>query len=186
MGECLSALDVMERLVDQHICETGGKNRSAMIDAINREMGLPMGSPYCAATVSHCFREVARLGSESSGCVDFPYTGSSQALRRAFATRGLMYRDPRALRSFRGALGGWTDGDDPAHGHIFFVKGRLTSSAGEVVGLITLEANTSPQTQERDGEGMFELHRTIASLRARHPDFWFLRTDGIRGGEWWD
>ena len=178
----MTALDFMQQLVDQKVHEIDGNNRGPVIDEINRELGLPMGSPYCAATVSHCFRKALEEG--ASG-LPFPYSGGSQALKHSFAARGLLSSDPNALLSWRGALGGWTDSDDPAHGHVFFVKGRLTDDAGSVVGLITLEANTSPQTQDRDGEGMYELHRSIESLDARHPNYWFLKTDGICGGEWW-
>lgn len=179
----MTALDLMQQLVDERVHEIDGKNRGPVIDAINRELGLPMGSPYCAATVSHCFRKAA--SADGAPGVPFPYSGGSQALKRAFAALGCLSDDPNALLSWRGALGGWTDSDDPAHGHVFFVKGRLTDDGGNVVGLITLEANTSPQTQERDGEGMCELHRSIDSLNARHPNYWFLKTDGIAGGDWW-
>lgn len=179
----MAAIDFMQKLVDARIHETGGKNRSPVIDAINREMGLPLGSPYCAATVSHCFRKATAAG--EPGLLTFPCSGGSQAIKHAFAALGRLSDDPNALVGWRGALGGWTDSGDPAHGHIFFIKGRLTDGDGSVVGLITLEANTSPQTQDRDGEGMYALHRTIASLNANHPNYWFLKTDGIVGGEWW-
>ncbi len=180
----MTSLDFMQQLVDQDVHEIDGNNRSPVIDEINRELGLPIGSPYCAATVSHCFRKAA--AGNRAACVPFPYSGGSQALKHAFAALGRLSDDPNDLLSWCGALGGWTDSNDPAHGHVFFVKGRSTDDSGNVVGLITLEANTSPQTQDRDGEGMYELHRTIASLNARHPDYWFLKTDGVCGGEWWN
>ena len=180
----MNALALMQRLVDARVHEVGGKNRSPVIDAINRESGLALGSPYCAATVSHCFRMALRLDHQDRG-FSFPSSGSSQAIKKSFAALGRVSVDPQDLLSWRGALGGWTNVDDPAHGHIFFIKGRLTNSAGEAVGLVTLEANTSPQTQDRDGEGMYELHRSLDSLREKHPQFWFLRTDGFVGGEWW-
>lgn len=172
----------MQQLVDEHVTETNGKNRGPMIDEINRELGLPMGSAYCAATVSHCFRKAAEPG---AACAPFPYSGGSQALKRAFTALGRLSDDPNSLLTWRGALGGWTDTADPAHGHVFFIKGRLTDQAGNVVALLTLEANTSPQTQDRDGQGIYELHRTIETLTANHPNYWFLETDGICGGEWW-
>ena len=173
----------MQQLVDAHVHETGGNNRGPVIDEINRELGLPMGSPYCAATVSHCFRKAAAEPGATG--LPFPCSGGSQALKHSFAALGRLSNDPNALLSWRGALGGWTDSDDPTHGHVFFIKGRLTDQSGNIVALITLEANTSPQTQDRDGEGMYELHRTIESLDAKHPNYCFLKTDGIAGGEWW-
>lgn len=180
----MTALDFMQQLVSEGVHESNGKNRSPIIDEINREIGLPLGSPYCAATVSHCFLQAAKSCSGSSQ-ISFPYSGSSQALKRSFEGMNRFSSNAQDLLKWGGALGGWTDADDPAHGHVFFIKGRLTDSAGEVVSLLTLEANTSPQTQDRDGEGMYQLERSLESLRAKHPEFWFLRTDGIIGGTWW-
>lgn len=179
-----SALDFMQQLVDANVHETGGKNRGPEIDAINREMGLPLGSPYCAATVSHCFREVQKATPMSTvkPARKFAYSGSSQAIRRAF--EGMAWRswDPQDLLKWRGALGGWTDEGDPAHGHIFFIKGRLVDKDGQVIGVSTLEANTSPHTQGRDGEGVFQLRRIFDGQRHK---LWFLDTSEILGGAWW-
>jgi hypothetical protein len=185
----MNAIDEMQRLIDLKVRELVTKNRSPIIDQINKEMGLPMGSPYCASTVSHCFREAfkANLISDPGAVFDetFPYSGGSQAIRRSFERWGKLSRDPQDLLAWKGALGGWTDQDDPAHGHIFFIKGRLTDNLGRVTGLRTLEANTSPDTMGRDGQGMFELVRRIDDLAKHHPNFWFCRTDDISGGEPW-
>lgn len=45
-------LDLMLSRVGEH--ETAGHNRSPFIDSVNRFVGVPLGSPYCAATVSWC------------------------------------------------------------------------------------------------------------------------------------
>jgi len=129
----MTALDFMQQLVDAHVHETGGNNRGPVIDEINRELGLPMGSPYCAATVSHCFRKAAAEPGATG--LPFPCSGGSQALKHSFAALGRLSNDPNALLSWRGALGGWTDSDDPTHGHVFFIKGRLTDQSGHTRGM---------------------------------------------------
>lgn len=179
-----SALDVARRdiLGPRPVRETGGKNRSPRIDALNRGVGIPLGSPYCAAGVSAAFREFAAAHPDASGTT-FPYGGGSQAIRAEFARRGSLFVDPDRLLRCRGALFGWTN-EDGAHGHVGFVEGRLIDGA-RVVGIRTLEYNTSPRTKGRDGEGAYALTRVIAELRDSHPRFWFVDVSGVRGGRWW-
>lgn len=168
-----SALDIMQRLVDQRVHETNGKNRSPVIDMIVREGGGELGAPYCAYSVSHCFRQCANmLGAK------FPFSGSSQEIKRAFRSADRYSEDPQDLLGWKGALAGWTN-DDGQHGHIFFVKGRLTGANGKVTHLRTLEANTNPRTLGRDGEGFYELKRPVNTIG------WYLDTSEIKGGAWW-
>jgi hypothetical protein len=180
----ITALSVMEELVAKGVHEEGGKNRGLTIDSINSEQGLPMGSPYCAATVSHCFRQAHKILGAVPG-IEFPYNGGSQAIMRAFKSLNQFSTNADDLLKWGGALGGWTDTNDPAHGHIFFIKNRF-SEGDKVLSLGTLEANTSPVSKGRDGEGIYALTRSIEELGGHHPHFWFLRTDGIIGGEWWN
>lgn len=171
---------VARKLIDGPplIRETNGKNRSPFIDHLCQEFGVPLGSPYCAMGVSHC----AKVCQWRTGTV-FPYSDGSQAIMRHFRDNGHLFTDPQQLLGVKGALGGWTD-PDKEHGHIFVIEGRLTGFDG-VRGLETLEFNTSPVNQGRDGEGAFAMTRTITQLKAHHPNFWFLDTSGVRGGAWW-
>lgn len=174
--------------------ETHGKNRSPEIDLMLSEVGAPLGSPYCAAGVSHCFRGVSGEPGER-----FPiFTASSQAMRRAFEARERLFRDPNLLLRVRGALFGWTNADR-VHGHVGIVFGRLTINVGGktiVKGIQTLEYNTGLRG-DRDGEGAFALIRRLGGdglwyvedsrgrLVGRPRRLWFLNTTGISGGSWW-
>lgn len=167
-----------------HYCEQpvreSTKNRSAEIDAFNKLVGIPMGSPYCASCLSYCFHKFASPADHLGH--GFPSSGSSQAIKRAFRERGLYSEDPQDILEWKGALGGWTN-KDKVHGHIFMISHRLTNAQGKLLRIGTAEANTSAATGGRDGEGCFELTREIPVDRGHR--LWFLRCDGIKGGAWW-
>jgi len=73
----MTALDFMQQLVDEHVHESDGKNRSDVIDAINREMGLPFRV--------RC-RHIAAL-------LDVP----SKSMSRCWKSRTLLLRDVHLL-----------------------------------------------------------------------------------------
>jgi hypothetical protein len=203
----ITALDLAYALLDPpgRIMEIEGKkNRSPVIDEINALVGIPDGSPYCAAGVSLLFRAIQQpekalakphlaslLGrqavllqrQEHSARRLFPFSGSSQAIMRAFRADGKTFTDPQHLLDCRGALGGWTN-PDGEHGHIFLVTGRLTARS-KVLGVRTAEFNSNPHTKGRDGEGAYLMERSIDELRATHPRFWFADLTGMIGGEYW-
>ena len=168
-----------------HVTETNGNNRSPAIDAINRLVGNPLASPYCAAGVSYCFHKVITDPTEdphATATKFFPFSGSSQDLMKWFKAKGLLSTDPNSLKHWQGALAGWTDADD-VHGHIFFVKNRLTGSDGRVLAIETAEFNTSAQTGSRDGEGAFLLKRVVPVDRGH--SLRFLNVSDFTGGNWW-
>lgn len=171
----MTALHAMQTLVDRGLQETDGRNRSPEIDTMNTFVGNPMGAPYCAAAVSYAFYLAAKSGEKGWR---FPFSGGSLALFRSFDKLGMSSRDPQILRKWRGALGGWTEADG-RHGHIFFIKGRLTDASGKVVALQTLEANTSAQGHIREGDGFQERLRPVEEVE------WYLDTSRMRGGAWW-
>jgi hypothetical protein len=113
----MNALQWAQRDVKAKVRETGGNNRSPRIDALNRFVGNPLASPYCAAGVSWCFH--------AAGSLDFPFSGSSQVIRAWFEHRGKLSFQPDAMKAWHGALFGWSNGD--GHGHIGFVAERLTA-----------------------------------------------------------
>lgn len=163
--------------------ETNSKNRSPQIDVMNALVHNPLGSPYCAAGVSYCFHQsLLSLHGQKAEGDSFTPSGSSQALKKAFDKSDRYSEDPQDLLKWRGALGGWTSVGDPAHGHIFFVAGRLTDKSGVIVAIQTIEFNTSI-AGSRDGEGVYELRRVVPIDRGHK--LWFLDTSEILGGQWW-
>lgn len=166
-----SALDFATEDCRKPLRETNGPNRSPEIDAINTFVGNELGDPYCAAGVCWCFHEAGASG--------FPKTGSAKAIRDHFIASGHLSLNPNAMLHWKGALFGWTNED--GHGHIGFVRGRLTNAEGEVVAIETAEYNTSA-AGSRDGEGAYWLTRLVNSPHC----LWFLDTSGIPGGAGWE
>lgn len=167
----LTALDFALADSALPVRETNGPNRSPEIDAMNTFVGIPLGSPYCAAGVSYCFH---RAGATSE---QFPFSGGSQAIRQWFEERGLLTFDPSELKYWKGALFGWSL--DDGHGHIGFVSGRLVNASGEVVGIQTCEYNTD-KAGSREGEGCYQLRRSFAGPHR----LWFCNCSDIHGGDW--
>lgn len=157
------------------LTESAGKNRSPEIDALNRWMGVPLGSPYCATSCSRWLFE----------CNDKkpiqPKTASSKAFRNWFADRGLLSWDAQSLLKWKGAFGGWTN-EDGVHGHVFLIEKRYTAWFGlsrRVVAIGTLEGNSN-KAGSRDGEGFVRNKRKINS-----KNFWFANASGLPGGSYW-
>ena len=151
--------------------ETNGPNRSPWIDHINDWLGVPLGSSYCAGAVS--------LWLHRAGCDEFK-TASSQAWKRWARDLGRLKFDPNELLNCTGALGGWTDPNDQAHGHIFVITERLTTSKNEVAAVETIEANTS-SGGSANGDGVYERRRNIHQV----PTLWFIDLTGLPGCNYW-
>lgn len=169
-----SALDIAHRIVRSDLRENPpGSNRGPLIDEMLLFVGVRPGQPWCAAFVSWCFRQ-------ASGKAPGFSSASSQAIRRWFEKREWLSFDPQELLRWNGALFGWTN-PDRIHGHIGLVKRRFTRN-GRVVSIGTLEGNTNLR-QERNGDGAYALHRSIAAMDDK--PLWFLNTSEIEGGKWW-
>lgn len=156
--------------------ETHGKNRSPWIDWLNGWIAKPLGSPYCATGVSYCL-QLAGAGTAT------PITASSQAFKRWAKRAERLFDDPQDLELCTGALFGWTEPNDPAHGHIGFVVGRRTAWFGlskRVVAIDTIEFNTGADGG-RDGDGVWVRRRKVP-LRGKHG--WFIDLTGIKGCKW--
>lgn len=175
----MNALSHAQAYVDAKLRERNWKNRSSDIDKFNRFVGNRMGDPYCAAGVSYCFHLAKEKLSDPGRT--FPYCGASQGIKRYFKRLAFYSENAEDLKNWKGALFGWTL-PDGAHGHIGFVKGRLTDPCGNVIAIQTLEFNTSAASGERDGEGAFRLHRTVPIDRGHR--LWFLNTTEFVGGRW--
>lgn len=184
----MSAIDVAKAYVGKR--ETAGKNRADWIDRIVEEFHGRRGDPYCAYGVSHCFK-AAGAGTE------FPYTGSSQAIRRWFERKGLLSFHVQDLMGWKGALMGWTLADNPSHGHVGLVAARFTNTKGKILAIGDIEFNTDGVQGDRDGDGCYEVKRVLqrdGKFRPANPDgrlygaartLWFCNTSDIPGGAWW-
>lgn len=185
----MNALDYAIRMIAQGVRESHGKNRSPIIDTINTRIGIPLGSPYCAAGVSFCFikakAEIEARNQRLRGDT-FPYSGSSQAIKRWFNERGLLTYDPTEMLGWGGAIFGWTNKDN-IHGHVGFVRQRLSTKdrAGnlKIVRIATSEFNTNPQTKGRDGQGAYNLIRDVPI--DGNTKLWFCDTSKLVAGIWW-
>ena len=176
-GRQASALDWAIADAADGVRESEGPNRSPRIDEINRFIGSPLGSPYCAAGVSWCFHK--------AGAAAFPASASARRIHDWFAERGLASCRVGDMLRWRGALFGWTRPD--GHGHIGFVRRRLTNAAGSVVAIGTVEYNAEPpasrgnSSEGPDVGGVWERERPVEEGGA----MWFLRCDQFPGGAWW-
>jgi len=155
--------------------EVNGRNRSAGIDALCKEFGMALGSPYCAMGISKAAKMVAGLPG-----LKFPYSAGSQSMLAAFRKADKCFVDPQHLLKVKGALAIRTD-PGGKHGHVLLVSGRLTDSRGKVVAISTAEFNTNLQGS-RDGEGSTYLRRDIPLT----PYAWtFVDLSDYAGGVYW-
>ena len=124
-----------------------GHNRGPEVERFQKSVGLPPGSPYCAAFVSYCL--------EKAG-VTWP------AVRTGLAQHFIRKESIRASHVLRGVavpMGSiviWRKGNG-WQGHAGFVVSWVFG-CGE-----TVEANTSPGTggSQREGDGVWRRRRCI-------------------------
>ena len=175
-----TALEIAKAIIAKNPRETGrNTDHGGIIDKVLQEVGLPPGNSWCAAFVSHCFR-AAGAGQH------FPYSASSQAIMRWFKERDLFTYNAQDILKWNGAIGGWTEEDDPAHGHIFLIGGRKTLKFGSTLKLksvLTEEGNTGPGG-ERNGDGAYSRTRQVP-VDLGHK-LWFLNCEKIPGGRFWN
>lgn len=170
--------------------EDAGPNldHAGVITAMLASVGVGPGNSWCAAFVSQCFRDAGAQG--------FPFSGGSQAIRLAFEDKGLMTHDPQELLNWGGAIGGWTDVADSAHGHVFCVVERFTDKSGAIVGIGTIEGNTGPdggangdgcyrKRRELKGDGLFYPVDPSGNVIGPGHELWFCNPSIYRGGVIW-
>lgn len=145
------ALDQMCAWADAGETESGGYNRSPLIDKLNRDAGVPVGSSYCATAIHGAFKV--------AGIDDFggPACASVEQTLRWADGKGWL-----KTRPFAGDVGGWyLDGDSWADHEVMVAKVR--SWGGLLFTLDTVEANTSSgdQGSQADGPGFHRRRRTV-------------------------
>lgn len=141
-----------DRLVG--ITETGN-NRGKIIDSLNNEVGIPLGSPYCATFISHCLRVGKSI-----------YPRIRSGYSRAFiTTRSItvsQYLRGKKLPPY--CLVIWVR---PRGGHIGFAT-SWSGNSGK-----TIEANTSSglKGSQHDGSGIFRRFRQFSNGKFRITHF---------------
>lgn len=176
----MSAVLWAKHFANEHVHEEGGNNHGKLVEVFLRFVGARPGDPWCAAFVSYCFHKAAVEGEKGA---TFPYSASSQAIKRYAEQHDLLSHDPQDLMKWKGAVAGWTDADG-AHGHVFFVSERLTNDHKMILAIRTVEGNTSPQDGARDGQGVYSIERKVPVAYPGHR-LWFVNTSGFAGGSWW-
>lgn len=200
----ISAAKIMLDLVLTKVREDVGPNIDSrgIIAQMNQKVGAAKNAPYCASTVSHAFRKASAFISNTKGLIAFPYTASSQAIKRFFRDKGKGWysENPQDILEWDGAVAGWTNEGDPWHGHVFMILRRFTSKGANgkltLVAVETAEGNTSP-AGSREGSGIYILRRQLFPDGLFYPvdakknkvgpgrKLWFCNTTKVIGGSSW-
>lgn len=149
-------------------------NRHPKIDEWLHLVHKPVGLAWCAAFTSGMFFE-------ATGEMPDWSSASSQSIMRWGKEKHRYFTDPDHLLQCKGALFGWTQELDKAHGHVGILKGRWTHN-GEVVAVQTIEGNTDAGGS-RLGDGVYSLRRGVPT-DGRHR-LWFVDMTNLPGGNWW-
>lgn len=187
----MNAIETARNLVDQNIREKPAKsNRHPVIDKMLTYCGVALGNPWCAAFVTYAFHL-------ATGTRPAFASASSQAQKRWGIREKRLFTEPQRLLEIRGAIGGWTNEGDPAHGHAFIVDRRFTDTKGRLLAIGTIEGNTNG-AGSRLGDGAYRLRRAInpkdglwyvqdekGKFVGTGQKLYFIDTTGIPGGEWW-
>lgn len=129
--------------------EINGKNRSPMIDLVNKEIGVSLGSPYCisAILIRGVKPAIKILGLKVPS--DFKFSASTQL----FFNASKLHVRPRAELAKRGDIAIWRQKANPALGH----AGLVRSDQQVLASFDSVQYNTSSgAAEERDGEGVYE------------------------------
>lgn len=124
--------------------ENKGANRSILIDSMNRYVGNPLGSPYCAAAVSYAIRP------------NKPKSGLARALKtKETFTAWDVIQGKKSIK--KGFIIIWQKGETIS-GHTGIAKENWNGTSGK-----TYEGNTSSgdKGSQSNGDGFYERSRKI-------------------------
>lgn len=129
--------------------EETGQNRGVFFDKLNRAAGNPLGSPYCAATVSMALKMGGATTPTYRGGLATRYRESGSLTARD-VLRGKATLQP-------GDLAIWQKGET-IFGHIGVIERVVDRRT-----IVVIEGNTSPGTAGRqdDGDGIWRRTRHI-------------------------
>jgi hypothetical protein len=133
-------------------------NRSQVVDFLNGQVGIPLGSPWCAAFVYHI--GTAACWTPTKSYWPLPKTGGCAILGEFAASRKVLVEQPRVGDVF---LLWHKVGTEERFAHTGVVTAISPDSAYQ-----SLEGNTNTDGS-RDGWGVFRRTRTI------HPKDRFIR-----------
>lgn len=142
-SQCFLHLDRFKNWIGQ--TETKGQNRSNLIDSMNRYVGNPLGSPYCAAAVCYSLRPSVKFK-----------TGLASRLRtKESFTSWEVIVGKRHIK--KGYIIIWQKGNT-IFGHAGLACEDWDGIKGE-----TFEGNTSPDNKgsQSNGGGFWHRFRTI-------------------------
>jgi len=138
-------------------------NRSPLIDLINRNVGAPLGSPYCAGTVYYSFDNT-----------DTYYPQQKSGLARSWVRKD-SYTALDVLRGKYQIKAGdiliWQK-NNSTQGHAGLANKDWQGISGE-----TCEANTSSglKGSQYDGDGIWIKHRKIEPYNYKFRIKWITR-----------
>lgn len=128
--------------------ETGGKNRSPLIDKVNAYTRAGMGAPYC---IGACVYDVNEVCHELGLRNPVPAECSTQAF---YSSAPSTYRRPNGIHAKKGDIGILQNRGDVYHGHAYMFREDQASKTH-----LTIEANTDG-SGGRDGDGWYERTRS--------------------------
>lgn len=157
---------IIQKDIDDKLRETEGKNRSPRIDEFNKRVGAKLGAPYCASGIWCAIDDACKeLGLKNP----MKKTASSQAFRK---DRYVPDKYFRASGEFgeKGDVAVLQNADDESHGHLVFVREDM-----ELKPLFkTSEYNTDAVKFDRDGDGAYNLERSIQSRSLKNAGKLFI------------
>jgi hypothetical protein len=152
-------------LINVGVTEVGGDNRGQWVETYQRAVGIPPGSPWCAAFVRYRLEAAAeKLDREIP--TGFPDTGwvpsyvEWSKANKLWVAGSAAKADPSLVRP--GDLVAYWFQAKGRCAHIGIVVEQPTST-----GFVAVEGNTGPDsgtTIERDGDGVYRKQRTWSSV----------------------
>lgn len=131
--------------------ETNGKNRSPMIDAINKALGVPMGSPYCIGGILiRCVKPACQILK-----LNVPTGMITAGTQHFWSHAPLKYKIPHGQKLRKGDLGLMQDKGNKSQGHAYLIRQDQLDPLLQ----LTVEYNTDG-AGGRDGDGVYEKTRS--------------------------
>lgn len=147
------------------VTEVGGDNRGTAVETYQRAVGIPPGSPWCAAFVRYRFEAAAErldrdlpAGFPDTGWVP-SYVGWAQS-NGLWIPRSSAQAEPAQTRP-GDLVAYWYDASQRC-AHIGIVV-----EVGTADGFVSVEGNTGPDrgaAVERDGDGVYRKRRRWSAL----------------------
>lgn len=159
-----------------------GQNRGKVIDDLNKWIGVPLGSSWCATFVCWLFKLSSDSGATGKG---FFKTAGSQSLLAWGKKQGIISDNPQDLLKWKGAVLIRTD-PGGQHGHVALALGRNTKKDKQgnlvITSIATAEGNSNSNGSSNGNAAVFHV-RTVADLN--NANWHYLNTSSFAGGSYW-